>query len=647
MRHLAFALVSVFLLARCSDSSKLLDASSELAPLDEDVTTLDAPIVDTPAPDAALVDAPIATDATADVTIDRADAASAGITFRTWAPAASEATLQGDFGERAMTSDGRGAFTVTVPEARAGMRYRFILRNGDRTLTRVDARARQLRDGDSVVVDPSAYAWRTATFTPPRLREAVIYELHIGSFAIDAGARNGTFASLTARLDGLADLGVNVIELMPVNEFASGTSWGYGPRHWFATNSAYGTPDEFRTLVDEAHARGMAVVLDAVFNHYTGNTSAPLYCYDGDCPTGTFGPYFFRDPMYRSTPWGPRPDFANAEVSGAILDSVSRWLTEYRVDGFRWDSVSNIRGIDGVGTVPGGRELLLRANDLTRALRPSALVIAEDLKGYDAITRPASSGGFGFDTQWDGFVYDVPRIIAGASDDARDMSVIRDAVVARADNDGFRRVIGTENHDTVGNGGLRLPQRVDGADPGSFAARKRSMLAAALALTVPGVPMLFMGQEHLEVGTFAPTPAPIDWSRDEAHARVRAFYRELIRLRRNLGSRTAGLLGSRVEVTHLSATNKVIAYRRWDRGGDDVVVIANLRNRAYARYDIGLPAGGTWRVRVDSDDPRWSTDFRGPAPASLDAAARPYDNQPFTGSVVLGPWSVVVLSRDP
>lgn len=644
MRHLALALTSALLCVRCSDSSKLLDASVELAPLDDvsvaDSPFADSPVVDAIAPDASPTDASLPSP---DVTA----IGDGGVTFRTWAPAATSATLVADFGERAMTPDDAGAFTVFSPEAHAGTRYHFTLRNGDRTLTRVDARARALNSGEGVVVDPSSYAWRTGSFTPPPLREAVIYELHIGSYALADGARNGTFADVTSKLDRLAALGVNVIELMPVNEFASGVSWGYGPRHWFATNTAYGDPDALRHLVDEAHARGIAVVLDVVFNHYTGNTAAPLYCYDGDCPTGTYGPYFFRDAMYRSTPWGPRPDFVSREVSDAIASAVSMWLTEYRVDGFRWDSVSNIRGIDGAGTVPGGRELLTRCNALTRTLRPGALVIAEDLKGYDAITRPASSGGFAFDTQWDGFVYDIPRVLAAASDDGRDMSVIRDNVVARADNDGFRRVIGTENHDTVGNGGARLPSRIDSADPGSFAARKRSTLAAALALTAPGVPMLFMGQEHLEIGTFASTPAPIDWTRDEGHARIVALYRELIRLRRNLDSHSAGLLGSHVEVIHLHATNKVIAYRRWDRGGDDVVVIANLRNRAYARYDIGLPAGGTWRVRVDTDDPRWSTDFHGAAPATVTAVSRPYDNQAFTGSIVLGPWSVVALSRDP
>ena len=131
-------------------------------------------------------------------------------------------------------------------------------------------------------------------------------------------------------------------------------------------------------------------------------------------------------------------------------------------------------------------------NALTRALRPGALCVAEDLKGWDMITRPARDGGFDFDTQWDGFVYVVTELLAPASDDGRDMSRARDLVMGRYNNDPFQRVVGTENHDTVGNGGARLPQRIDARDPGSFAARKRSMLGAAMTLTVPGVPMLFM-----------------------------------------------------------------------------------------------------------------------------------------------------------
>ena len=639
-------------LAACADHSRLLDAGA----LPDDAKSKDdVPVVVVRDALAPPIDVPVTTDVLAPTTDAPAvipDASTLGATvtpdgvrFRVWAPGATAATVHGDFTAQPMTRGRDGVFEATVSDARPGHRYRYTFTRAAMTYERIDPRALELRDAMGVVQAPDAYAWRTRTFRPPALRETVLYELHVGSFAVAPGEPHGTFASLVARLDTLADLGVNAIELMPVNDFGSGTRWGYGPRHWFAVNTAYGSPDDLRRLVDEAHARGIAVVLDVVYNHYTGGRDAPLYCLDGDCSDGTHGLYFFRDMQYRSTPWGPRPDFARAEVMTYLLDGVALWLGAYRMDGFRWDSVSNVRGIDGQGMVPGGRDLLVRGNALTRAMRPGALVIAEDLKGNAAITRPSAEGGFGFDTQWDGFTYVMHEQLAPANDDARDLNAIRNALQGNYNGDPFARITGSENHDTVGNDGARFPQRVDARDPGSYAARKRSMLAAALALTAPGVPMLFMGQEHLEAGVFTPPPAPLDWSREEGHARVRAFYRRLVRMRRNLEGETPGLLGRNLQVVHFHDANKVVAFRRWDRSGDDVVVIANLRNRRYAQYSFGVPAGGTWRVRVDSDDPRWSTDFGGRTTESVEAVARAYDNQPFTLTVPLGPWSVVVLSR--
>ncbi len=632
------------LLAACSDNARLLDAAVDLPLIVEDSALDDLSVAspDVAAVDVATLDA-LRPDAGSSPRPFGATVDDGGVTFRVWAPGAMSAQVSGDFGDQSLRPEDGGVFAARVEGARAGQGYRFILTRGEQTLSRVDPRARATADGGAVVLDPGAYRWRTTAFAPPPRREAVIYELHVGSFAPQPGSRNGTFADVIARLDPIADLGVNVLELMPVNEFG-GAAWGYNPKLWLAANAAYGSPDELRRLIDEAHARGIAVLLDVVYNHYDGGSRAPMRCFDGDCPDGGAGVYFFNDVRYRNTPWGPRPDFARAEVASLLLDGVATWLDEYRVDGFRWDSVSNIRAIDGMGEVPGGRDLLVRANALSRRLRPGALLIAEDLKGWGGITQ-APPAGLGFDAQWDGFVYTLGDALSGASDDARSLAAVRDAMLGRYNNDPFQRVIGTENHDTVGNGGARLPQRIDAADPGSFAARKRSMLAAALMMTAPGVPMLFMGQEHLERGTFASAPAPLDWSREAGFARVRAFYRALIRARRNLDGATPGLLGANVSVIHFHEANKVLAVRRWDRGGDDVVVIANLRNRPYARYDIGLPSGGTWDVRIDSDDPRWSEDFHGRAAGSVTALAQPYDGQPFTGPIALGPWSVVVLSR--
>jgi 1,4-alpha-glucan branching enzyme len=437
-----------------------------------------------------------------------------GVDFRVWAPGARAAALIGDFTDApiAMAREPGGDYAVHVPGARAGQRYRFLLTAQDGSmLTRMDPYGRQVLDGQSVIVDPAAYTFRSAPFQRPGKNAIVLYELHIGSFHCPDGPPGCTFATAARRLADVAEIGVNAIELMPANSHGSQRGWGYNPHSYFAPHAPYGTPDELRGLVDEAHGRGVAVLLDMVYNHYDGWKKAPLYCFDGVCPDGQSGVYFFTDSMYRSTPWGPRFDFARREVADFIVDNVVAWRAEYRIDGFRWDSVSNIRAIDGSGSVPGGAALLRRANAEARRI-PGALLVAEDLKGYAAVTAGAGDGqGLGFDTQWDGgFSYALTSAVLGADDGARNIAGVRDALYGRYNGDPFQRVIYTETHDTVGNGGARLPSRIDPKDPQSFAARKRSLLAAAVLMTAPGIPMLFQGQEMLSVGGFADPPLPLD-----------------------------------------------------------------------------------------------------------------------------------------
>jgi 1,4-alpha-glucan branching enzyme len=524
----------------------------------------------------------------------------------------------------------------------AGQTYRYWLQNGTHVLQRPDARSRQVSDQESVIVDPTAFAWKTAAFTPPRREESVVYELHVAGYAGKGDANAGTFAGVVDRLDHLVTLGVNVIELMPVNHF-SGRGWGYNPLGYYAPNPDYGAPDDLRRLVDEAHQRGIAVWLDVVYNHYDGWTGAPLYCYDGTCP-GNSGVYFFAGAPYGSTPWGPRPDYSSPDVAGFILDSVTSWLTEYRVDGFRWDSTSNIRALDGSGEVPGGRSLLQDANDLIHAT-PNALSIAEDLKGYGDMTLPVDQGGFGFDAQWDGFGWTIDGAVVGSSDAARDVAGVRDAIKGTYNGDPFQRLLFTDNHDVDGNGSVRLAQKIDPTDPGSWAARKRTLLAAGVLLTTPGVPMLFMGQEFLERGGFTDPPKALDWTKEQSYGPVQQAYVDLIRLRRNLDGVSAGLTCPNVDIIQFNDTAKVLAYRRSCADGGEVVAVANFGIKSYPRYDVGLPSGGSWHVRVNTDDLKYSTDFGGASSADVTALAKSYDGLPFTGPIVLGPYSIVVLSK--
>jgi 1,4-alpha-glucan branching enzyme len=557
-------------------------------------------------------------------------------TFRVWAPAATAASVElGPSGRTPMTAEESGVFSATISGVQPGDTYRYVLETPNGTLTRLDPYCRQLTPDRTscTVIDPGAYGWMATSFSRAPREALVIYELHVGSFAVPTGAPGGTLTSARAKLADLADLGINAVELMPVHAFGGGaTSWGYNPQLYFAPKPSYGTADELRAFVDEAHRLGIAVLIDVVMNHTDGWRQAPLACFDGNCPNNTWGVYFFGPGPYATTPWGPRPNYAEPRVSELLLGSVRQWLTEYRGDGFRFDSVSNIRALDGSGSTPGGKELLVNANALAHQAR--ALSIAEDLKGDDAITAPSSAGGFGFDSQWDGFAYDVPNLLVPADDNGRDLGMVEGQLKGGFAGDPFARLMSLENHDTVGNGSARLPVRIDGANPESFAARRRSMVGAVLLLTTPGVPMLFMGEERLATTGFTDPPLPLPDATARG-AEVRAFFKDLIALRRSL----TGLQHTQVQILHRNDTNKVIAYQR-----GDTVVVLNLRNQAYPRYDFGVPKGGTWRVRLDSDWKQYGSDFGGGQTGPIEALNQPRDGSPYTLPVQLGAYGALVLT---
>lgn len=569
-----------------------------------------------------------------------------GVLFRVWAPRATAAFVEGDVpgGKAALSSDGKGSFVAEVPGVRAGAVYRYLFDTPGGQVRRIDPYCRERGEEATScrVTDARAYVWKSTGFTRPAREKQVVYELHVGSFSSDPAKGHGTFASGTKKLADLADLGVNVIELMPVTSFGGNSaSWGYNPHLHFAPKPSYGTADELRAFVDEAHRLGMAVWLDAVVNHHDGWAQAPLRCFDGVCPSGSAGLYYFGPGPYATTPWGPRPNFAEPMVSRMLVDSAIVWMDELHGDGFRWDSTSNVRALDGNGTTPGGRELLVALNEVTHARGGTS--VAEDLKGYADLVKPAAQGGFGFDAQWDGFGYDVARVLEDANDDTRDMPTIERALKGWG-TDAGTRLLFTETHDTVGNGGARLPSRIDAADPESFAARRRSMLGAALLLTAPGTPMLFMGQENLATGTFTDPPKVLS-APTSAGALVRAFYKDLLALRTNAAGGAKGLGEKGIEILHRNDADKVIAYRRFGASGEDVLVLVNMKNRAYTRYDVGVPAGGTYRVRVTSDRKAYGADFPEASASTVTALAQPYDGKPNTLPVAVGAYGVVVLTR--
>lgn len=504
---------------------------------------------------------------------------------------------------------------------------------------------------DGVAIDDVSVTGRakSPTFTTPPWNETVIYQMHVGTFNDTAGGTPGNFNSAIARLDQVQALGANAVQVLPINEFAGDFSWGYNPADPYSVESIYGGMNEYKRFINEAHARGLAVIQDVVHNHY-GPSDLEMWQFDGWQQNNKGGIYFYQD-FRSSTPWGDtRPDYGRGEVRTFIRDNIMSWLQEFRVDGLRWDSTVNIRNTNnGMGSdIPDGWSLMQYCNNEIDASQGWKISIAEDLQNNDFITKTTGAGGAGFDSQWDArFVHPIRDAIITGTDSNRNMFSVRDAISAYYNGSATQRVIYTESHDEVANGKSRVPEEIWPGNAGSWASKKRSTLGAGLVMTSPGIPMIFQGQEVLEDGFFADTD-PVDWTKATTYAGIQTMYRDLIRLRRNWFDTTRGLRGNNTNVHHINNTNKVIAYHRWQNGGarDDVIIVANFGNASYNSYNIGFPRAGTWRVRFNSDWNGYSSDFANTNSYDTTAFSGAKDGMGFNGNIGIGPYSIIIMSQD-
>jgi 1,4-alpha-glucan branching enzyme len=580
-----------------------------------------------------------------------------GVAFRVWAPNADAVHVTGTFNDWSedatpLAPAPGGVWEADVPAAGPGDEYRFLIRNGETRLSRIDPYARAVTSsvGNGIVVAPRTGG---SDFTPPPWNRLVIYEMHIGTFHRPDEDRPGTFEDAIPRLDHLRRLGINAVQIMPAAEFAGDLSWGYNPAHIFAVESTYGGPDGLRAFVAAAHEAGIAVILDVVYNHF-GPSDLDLWQFDGWSENDKGGIYFYND-WRAETPWGEtRPDYGRAEVRQFIRDNALYWLEEYGIDGLRFDMTLYIRTVRGDEQDPGdalaeGWSLMQWINDEIAERFPGRITIAEDLRGKAALTGATSEGGAGFGAQWDAeFVHPVREVLIAADDDARHMATVAHALSHHYNGDPFQRVIYTESHDEVANGKARVPHEIAPGDPGHWAAQKRSTLGAGLAFTTPGIPMLFQGQEFLQGDWFQDT-VPLDWDRSEAFHGIVRLYRDLIRLRLDHHGVSRGLSGRKVAVHRIDEERKLVAFHRWDAGGpgDDVVVVANFSHVAREVYRIGFPRPGLWKLRLNTDWIGYSDDFANFPSTDVEAAEVECDGKKWSAEVGIAPYSLLVFSQEP
>ena len=540
--------------------------------------------------------------------------------FSVWAPTRQGVRVLVDGTPHAMTRDAAGWWHADVEGAGPGTAYAYLLDDDETPLP--DPRSRWQPSGvhgASRVYDDTAHAWADGAWTGRQLPGSVLYELHIGTFT-----PGGTFDSAVERLDHLAALGVDLVEVLPVNAVDGPRNWGYDGVGWYAVTENYGGPDAFKRFVDACHARGMGVVLDVVYNHL-GPSGAYL---------DRFAPYFAG-----SNIWGPSVnlDGAHSEpVRRYVIDNALMWLRDFHVDGLRLDAVHALHDERAQHVL---EQLAVEVESLSAHVgRPLSLIAESDLNDARLVTT-REGGGYGLHAQWcddihhslhtqltgEGQGYYADFATAGLTGLAHvfTRAFLHEGTWSsfRQRNHGApvdtRRVPGhrflayMQNHDQIGNRatGDRLTQTLS---PGLLAC------GAALVLSSPFTPMLFMGEEwgartpwqffshfpdaglreavrkgrteefaeHGWGDADVPDPnaestftdSKLDWSEpeQEPHATLLALHRELIALRRAHPELTDPWLED-VEVDVDSGARTVVLHRGRLRtavnlGGDEVTL---------------------------------------------------------------------------
>ncbi len=575
------------------------------------------------------------------------------VTFVLHVPAKPYVSLVGDFNDwdaraHRMVTDGSGTWWITLPHP-GPTRYGYYVAIDDQAHAWVgDPYAKEVRwDGDEghayLPAPEPAFVWSDQAWQTPALRDLVIYELCVRDFAgewRDDKPHYGTFRGLMDRLDYLVSLGVNAVELMPILAFPGDSSWGYNPVFYFAPAQAYGSPADFKALVDACHRRGLAVILDVAFNHAWGEhpyyrVYPPMYGEKGEW-LADWNPYFHHTPadvnMWGGVDW----DHFTPITTRYFQDVVRHWLQEYHVDGFRFDWVCGVDYDSGDPMRAGfnpfhGISALAWA---ARQTKPDCILCGEFWTLPSA--NPAKNASSmvtqtEVDASWNGRFHHTLELVLNQRWEWEKQDICR--AIGGYREDGYwmaSQVINfTASHDEVRPEheikyySWQNMQRPPGMSVPELALRKAKLGLVAL-FGAPGVPLIYAGQEYGEDAPRTIDFCPLNWDRlDRAsHHRHMELVQRLVAARK----RSAALRGDHILFAEDDfARDRVVRWQRTEPGGETALVALNFGETA-RQVSVDVPYAGLWYEVVGGHVRRLEA-----GPASFE----------------LGPWQGVLLTSPP
>jgi len=632
-----------------------------------------------------------------------------GATFRAWAPRATAVYVNGIFGgvprtgqtgDLLMAKDANGYWTGFIAGAQDGDLYHFwVIGANPNAGFKRDPYAREMAEDapfptcSCLIRSATAYPWHDAAFVTPDFSNMIVYQLHIGTYSPGSPGAASTFLDVIGKIEYLSALGVNVLQPLPIDELETDPSMGYNGADYFSPDFPYVVsgqaaltgylatinrllaakgfspltlndispgPAQLKAMVDLCHLYGIAVAFDVVYNHAGGfqGDDQSLYFWDRAANTNDNNQsLYFTD---KGLAGGLSFALWNNDVCQFIINSASYYINEFHVDGFRYDEISALLSMNE----DSGWKFCCNLTDTLRFLKPRLLQNAEywpfEFQNYPrprfSVVAATNNGGAGFDVlQHDGLRRALRTAVQQASQ-GQSSSVNFDAIAANLFPPdlphAWQAVTCIENHDLVQAGrDPRLPTLADGANPASWYARSRSRFAAAILLTAPGIPQLFMGQEFLAPNQWncdpKDSPHLIPWTAldsgsNQAMVDYLRFTQDLIRLRWT----QPALRGENVHAFHVHDQNRVIAFHRWLDTGNDVIVVATLAETTWYNYAIGFPFPGAWLEVFNSDvHDNWVNPQVAGNAGGIVASGGPLHGFSASANLVIPANGVVVFAR--